>query len=87
MGSISDTTVRHEVVNGVNTLNDIRIPMHDAPAFTRTRKLRVVTIGAGYSGMIFAHKLQYTYAKEFTDLVEHTIFESASEVGGTWVGM
>jgi hypothetical protein len=86
MGSIADTTVRQEIANGVDTPNGINIPMHNAPAFTPTRKLRVVTIGAGYSGMIFAHKLQYTHAEEFADLVEHTIFESGSEVGGTWVG-
>ena len=49
------------------------------------KKLRVVTIGAGYSGMIFAHKLQYTYEKEFSTLVDHTIFESKDDAGGTWI--
>ena len=63
----------------------IKIPMHDVPAFTPRKKLRVVTIGAGYSGMIFAHKLQYTYEREFSTLVEHTIFESKSDAGGTWI--
>ncbi|ETN43153.1 uncharacterized protein HMPREF1541_02311 [Cyphellophora europaea CBS 101466] len=63
----------------------IKIPVLDNPAFTPQRKLRVVTIGAGYSGMIFAHRLQYTYAKELADLIDHTIFESKSEAGGTWV--
>jgi cation diffusion facilitator CzcD-associated flavoprotein CzcO len=59
----------------------IKIPMHDVPAFTPRKKLRVITIGAGYSGMILAHKLQHTYEKEFCALVEHTIFESKSEAG------
>ena len=63
----------------------IKIPMHDVPSFTPRRKLRVVTIGAGYSGMMFAHKLQYTYEKEFSALVEHTIFETRSDAGGTWI--
>lgn len=63
----------------------IKIPVLDKPAFTPQRKLRVVTIGAGYSGMIFNHKLLYTYAKEFSDLIEHTIFESKPQSGGTWV--
>jgi cation diffusion facilitator CzcD-associated flavoprotein CzcO len=35
--------------------------------------------------MIFAHKLQYTYDKEASALIEHTIYESKSEAGGTWV--
>ncbi len=73
--------------NGIDshaTQGSITIPMHNVPAFTPSKRLRVVTIGAGYSGMMLAHKLQYTYAKEFATLVEHTIFESKSEVGGTW---
>ena len=59
--------------------------MHDVPAFTPRKKLRVITIGAGYSGMIFAHKLQYTYEKEFSSSIDHTIFESRSDAGGTWI--
>ncbi|ETI21297.1 hypothetical protein G647_07643 [Cladophialophora carrionii CBS 160.54] len=59
--------------------------MHNVPAFTPSKKLRVVTIGAGYSGMIFAHKLQYTYGPEFASLVEHTIYEAKPCAGGTWV--
>ncbi|OAL31040.1 hypothetical protein AYO20_08461 [Fonsecaea nubica] len=75
-----------DVANGHSRTQDsITIPMHNVPAFTPSKKLRVVTIGAGYSGMIFAHKLQYTYAKEFDTLVEHTIFESKSNAGGTWI--
>lgn len=64
---------------------NITIPLNDSPAFTPERKLRVVTIGAGYSGLIFAHKLQYTYAKEAESILEHTIFEAKDQVGGTWV--
>lgn len=64
---------------------NIIIPLNDSPAFTPERKLRVVTIGAGYSGLIFAHKLQYTYAKEAESILEHTIFEAKDQVGGTWV--
>jgi hypothetical protein len=71
--------------NGSYLGKSARIPLHNVPAFTPSKKLRVVTIGAGFSGMIFAHKLQYTYAKELGDLVEHTIFESRAETGGTWI--
>lgn len=82
---------QQRVMNGnhVNGTNDpyaaVKIPMNDVPAFTPSKKLRVVTIGAGYSGMILAHKLQYKYEKEFADLVEHTIFESKDDAGGTWI--
>lgn len=69
--------------NGVIHHNGL--PLHDAPAYTPQRTLRIITIGAGYSGMILAHRLQYTYAAEFATTITHTIFESKSEAGGTWV--
>jgi hypothetical protein len=59
------------------------IPLSQKLAFT-PRKLRVITIGAGYSGLIMAHKLQHRYP-EMQDMVEHTIFEGRSDVGGTWL--
>lgn len=30
----------------------ITVPLNDVPAWTPTRKLRIVIIGAGYSGMV-----------------------------------
>lgn len=62
----------------------ITIPLHDVPAWTPTRKLRVVTIGAGYSGMMMAHKMQHKYADEMSRLTENVIYEARSTVGGTW---
>jgi hypothetical protein len=47
------------------------------------RKLKVFTIGAGFSGLLIAHKLQHRFP-EMKDMVEHTIFEALPEVGGTW---
>ncbi|OCK79953.1 flavin-binding monooxygenase-like protein [Lepidopterella palustris CBS 459.81] len=44
------------------------------------RKIRVVTIGAGYSGILLAYKLQ----KE-TQNVEHVIYEKNGEIGGAWL--
>ncbi|RAK98790.1 flavin-containing monooxygenase [Aspergillus ibericus CBS 121593] len=49
-------------------------------AFT-PRKLRVVCIGAGYSGLILAHKLKYEQPLDFVDF---TLYEKNSDVGGTW---
>ncbi|KAE9582661.1 putative sterigmatocystin biosynthesis monooxygenase [Colletotrichum fructicola] len=46
-------------------------------------KMKVFTIGAGFSGLLMAHKFQHRFP-EMRDIVEHTIFEAHSEVGGTW---
>jgi NADPH-dependent glutamate synthase beta subunit-like oxidoreductase len=49
-------------------------------AFT-PRKLRVVCIGAGFSGLILAYKLKH---ERPIDFVDYTIYEKNPEVGGTW---
>ncbi|KAL4957625.1 hypothetical protein BDW69DRAFT_200462 [Aspergillus filifer] len=49
-------------------------------AFT-PRKLRVVCIGAGFSGLITAYKLKHERPLDFVDF---TIYEKNREVGGTW---
>ncbi|KAF2854207.1 FAD/NAD(P)-binding domain-containing protein, partial [Plenodomus tracheiphilus IPT5] len=48
------------------------------------RKLKVFTIGAGFSGLLMAHKFQHRFP-EMQDYVDHTIFEAHHEVGGTWL--
>lgn len=65
-------------------IQKITIPLNDTTAWKPRRKLRVVTIGAGYSGMIFAQKLQHKYPKEADEILEHTIYEARDDVGGTW---
>lgn len=60
---------------------DVRIPYNDQYAFT-PRKLRVVTIGAGFSGLLMAHKFQHRFP-EMQEYVEHTILERHSDIGGT----
>jgi len=62
---------------------NITISMNNECAFT-PRKLRVVTIGAGYSGLTLAHKLRYQHP-DMENMVTHTIFESRSDIGGTWL--
>ncbi|EXJ70265.1 uncharacterized protein A1O5_06333 [Cladophialophora psammophila CBS 110553] len=54
------------------------------PAWTPRKKLRVITIGAGFSGLTFAYKLQHQNP-EMQDLVSHTIFEAREDIGGTWL--
>lgn len=76
---------KHETqVNGVVEGVSYDIPMHDVTAWTPRKKLRVVTVGAGFSGLLFAHKLQHEYP-EMQDLVDHTIYEAKHDIGGTWL--
>lgn len=58
--------------------------VEDLPAFTPRRRLNIVTIGAGFSGLIVAHKLQHQNPA-FQDFVTHTIYEARANVGGTWL--
>lgn len=69
--------------NGTPSKSKFAIPLNEQVAF-HPRKIRVITIGAGYSGLIVAHKFQHRFP-EMQEMVEHTIFESRSEVGGTWL--
>lgn len=70
---------KHEV----NGLPEYVIPMIDQLAFT-PRKLRVITVGAGFSGLMMAHKFQHRFP-EMEGIIEHKIFEARSDVGGTWL--
>ncbi|KAL2858487.1 hypothetical protein BJY01DRAFT_360 [Aspergillus pseudoustus] len=51
-------------------------------AFAPRRKLRVVCIGAGFSGLIVAYKLKHERPLDYVDL---TIYEKNAEVGGVWL--
>ncbi|OQV04641.1 hypothetical protein CLAIMM_09494 [Cladophialophora immunda] len=61
----------------------IDIPLNNQPSY-QPRKLRVATIGAGFSGLTLAHKLRYQHP-EMHDIVENVIFEARGDVGGTWL--
>lgn len=58
--------------------------LKNQPAYTPTRKLRVVTMGAGYSGLTLAHKFQHQQP-DLQDILEHTIYEARADIGGTWI--
>jgi hypothetical protein len=66
--------------NGAH-MKEITVPLNDVPAFTPSKKLRVVTIGAGYSGLILAHKIQHVYSKELDGLMDHVIYEAKDQPG------
>lgn len=65
-------------------LSSSTVPLQPFPAREPSRKLRVVTIGAGYSGLTLAHKIQHQHP-EFEGLIEHVIYEARSDIGGTWL--
>jgi hypothetical protein len=79
-------------VNGVHNeaiKNDYEHTVEDpfklAKEFAYTsRKIKVFTIGAGFSGLLMAHKFQHRFP-EMQGIVDHTLFEAHHEVGGTWL--
>ncbi|KAK1703884.1 phenylacetone monooxygenase [Colletotrichum lupini] len=70
-------------VSNHNGVSDDPFKLDTKFAYT-PRKIKVFTIGAGFSGLLMAHKFQHRFP-EMRDIVEHTIFEAHSEVGGTWL--
>lgn len=59
------------------------VPLNPQYGYT-PRKLRVITIGAGFSGLLMAHKIQHRFP-ELEEFVTHKIFEMRSDIGGTWL--
>jgi len=57
---------------------------YDIPDITyndpKNRKLRVLTIGAGFSGILMAYQIQ-----KYCENVEHVIYEKNYDIGGTWL--
>lgn len=53
----------------------------DQPAF-QPRRLKIICIGAGFSGLTLAYKVQHDPRNSHFDL---TIYEKNTDVGGTWL--
>ncbi|KAL9620583.1 MAG: hypothetical protein Q9160_004944 [Pyrenula sp. 1 TL-2023] len=66
----------------VSEIRDEALRLSKDYAYT-PRKLRIATIGAGFSGLTIAHKIQHQYP-DLQNFVEHTIFEALEDIGGTW---
>lgn len=91
---IQETAPQTKKMNGkvyveeLLTKSDENFDAHDVPFYPQyamnPRKLKVITIGAGFSGLLIAHKFQHRFP-ELQDFVEHTIFEARSDIGGTWL--
>ncbi|KAL5320140.1 hypothetical protein ACEPPN_010941 [Leptodophora sp. 'Broadleaf-Isolate-01'] len=58
------------------------VSIAEEPIFT-PRNLRVVCIGAGFSGLVVSHK--YNHVGNFKDHIDLAIYEKNSDVGGTWL--
>jgi hypothetical protein len=48
------------------------IPIQEKGLFT-PRKIRIVTVGAGYSGLMLAYKIRNQF--KYEDFIEHVIYE------------
>lgn len=77
-GSVPDPPMRYG-----KPLPENWIPLYQKPSGTPTRKLRVITIGAGMSAMGFAWKIHHFH--KLDGYMDHVIYESNSDIGGTWL--
>jgi hypothetical protein len=60
----------------------IWIPLVDRVLWEPEKKVKVISIGCGFSGLTLAQKIQHKY--KLDHIIEHVIYEKNSEVGGTW---
>ncbi|KAL3430652.1 putative sterigmatocystin biosynthesis monooxygenase stcW [Aspergillus tetrazonus] len=56
------------------------IPQHTTWMDPNNRRLRVITIGAGFSGILMAYQIQKKCAN-----IEHVVYEKSHDIGGTWL--
>lgn len=59
------------------------LPIPDHPIYT-PRKIRIVTVGAGVSGLSLAHKIQHG-DPTLEQWIDHRIYEKNQDVAGTWL--
>lgn len=78
-GHSDGLTPANRVANGEKPEN--WVACSPDPVYAR-RKLKIACIGAGYSGLTLAHKIDHELKQ--ADLIELTIYEKNPQVGGTW---
>lgn len=44
------------------------------------RKIRVITVGCGFSGILMAYQIQ-----KHCENVEHVMYDKNEDIGGTWL--
>jgi cation diffusion facilitator CzcD-associated flavoprotein CzcO len=76
-------------LNGVNeavkatSLNyDNNAEVRDEVLWKPHQRIRVISIGAGFSGLTLANKIQRTH--KLDAVIEHIIYEKNPDIGGTW---
>jgi NAD(P)-binding Rossmann-like domain len=57
------------------------VPLAEQALFT-PRKIRLVCVGAGFSGLMLAYKIKH--ALKIEDFVDLCIYDKNADVGGTW---
>ena len=67
--------------NGVSSHPPNWIPIYEEHSY-KPRKIKVITIGAGWSGLTMAHKVQNELKLEH--FIEHVIYEKNPDIGGAW---
>lgn len=58
------------------------IPMVNRVLWEPEKKVKVISIGCGFSGLTLAQKIQHKYKLDHK--IDHTIYEKNCEIGGTW---
>ncbi|KAL4724306.1 hypothetical protein ACLX1H_008919 [Fusarium chlamydosporum] len=58
------------------------VTLLDQPAY-KPRRLRIVCVGAGFSGLMLAYEAKYN--KDFQGFIDLTIYDKNHDVGGTWL--
>lgn len=53
---------------------------HSTSSDPKNRKLRVLSIGGGVTGILMAYQIQ-----KHCENVEHVIYEKNEDIGGTWL--
>lgn len=57
------------------------VPVKEEPLYSK-RPLKIICIGAGFSGLTLAYKIKHEHKLE--NILELVIYEKNPEVGGTW---
>ena len=57
------------------------VSIKEEPVFSR-RKLKIVCVGAGFSGLTLSHKIKLEL--KLSDVIDLVIYEKNADVGGTW---
>ncbi|KAK9426799.1 putative FAD-binding monooxygenase moxY [Seiridium unicorne] len=76
----SDADVSHSSHDSEPDSSEYRVPQELTWMDPQNRKLRVLTIGAGISGILMAYQIQ----KQCQN-VEHVIYDKNGDIGGTWL--